>query len=358
MMKVGILSMQKVMNYGSFLQAFALKKTIEELGCQCEFIEIEKGKILPGLERSWHFFAKKFIARYLKWNIYTLYSYTHRFQKRFKNDFFKLLEADKHSIEYFDVVVIGSDEVFNFAQSVPWGYTLQLYGKISNTAKVISYAGSFGHTTMKDIELYGVREELSDAMKTMYAISVRDKNSFDIVTELTGKRPCLNVDPVLMFDYSTYVKPVGRKNYLIVYTYANRMTDKKEISTIRNFARKNGLKIISIGFYFDWCDETVIPDPFEVLGYIKNAEFVITDTFHGSVMSLKFNCRFAAFIRSSNKQKMRSLLSQFRLENRIIDDVTKLEHILLSPCDYHYANSVLAEERKKSIDYLKSNLMV
>lgn len=355
-MKIGILSMQKVMNYGSFLQAFALKKTIEGLGHQCEFIDIENGRILPGLERSCTFLFQKLVERYFKLNVFTLFSYTQRFRNRFRKEFWNILGVDVHAFNHFDTVVIGSDEVFNFAQRVPWGFTLQLYGKIPNADKVISYAGSFGHTTIGDIYHYGLYEGISASMKTMKAISVRDKNSFDIVTALLGKKGEFNVDPVLMFDYLPYIKSTTETNYIIVYTYANRIKDKKEIDTIKAFARKYGLKIMSIGFYFSWCDKTVIPDPFEVLGYIKNANFVITDTFHGSVMSLKFNCQFAALVRPSNRQKMTSLLSQFHLEDRIVDKIQNLETILTSRCDYSFANAELVKEAAKSIEYLKSNL--
>ena len=348
--------MQRVMNYGSFLQGFALKKTIEELGNKCEFVDIEQGKIFPELRRTPSFLLQKAWERYGKWDFLKRIRYTRMFQQRFRNEFFETLSVNEHRLSHFDTVVIGSDEVFNFAQRVPWGYTTQLYGRVSNADKVISYAASFGHTTMADIEHYGVKEEMAAALKSMQAISVRDDNSFALVKELTDKEPLRHVDPVLMFDYAPYVKPVNKNNYIIVYTYPNRIKDKKETEAIRAFARKHGKKLVSIGFYFPWCDETVIPDPFEVLGYIRQADYVVTDTFHGSVMSLKFNRPFAAIVRSSNRQKMTSLLSQFRLDNRIVGNMEKLEDKLLMSSDYDFVNMELQKERIRSLDYLKANL--
>lgn len=355
-MKVGILSMQKVMNYGSFLQGFALKKTIEELGHQCEFIDIEQGRVFPELKLSYAFLFKKVVERYMKWDVLTRLRYTRIFRKRFNTEFFDLLGVNTHTITHFDAVVIGSDEVFNFAQRVPWGYTPQLYGKVSNANKVISYAGSFGHTTMQDIEYYGVKDEIEDSLRSMAAISVRDKNSYELVHKLTGKSPLIHVDPVLMFDYLPYVQLPDLKDYIVVYTYPNRIKDKKEIAAIRSFARKYNKKLISIGFYFPWCDETVIPTPFEVLGYMKQADYIVTDTFHGSVMSLKFNRPFVALVRSSNKQKMTSLLSQFNLANRIVEDINLLEETMLQKSNYDYVNLLLKAERVKSLDYLTQNL--
>lgn len=355
-MKVGILSMQKVMNYGSFLQGFALKRTIEDLGHQCEFIDIEQGKIFPEYKRTYIFIIRKIIQRFIKWDFIKHIKYTAIFHHRFKNIFFDLLDTDKHTIQHFDTVVIGSDEVFNFAQRVPWGYTPQLYGAINNTNKVISYAGSFGHTTMKDIIQYKVKNEIAFSMNKFSAISVRDQNSYDIVKELLNKEPILHVDPVLMFDYKPYIQSINKKNYILIYTYPNRINDKKEINAIKSFAKKHNKQIISIGFYFSWCDETLIPTPFEVLGYFQHADYVITDTFHGTVMSIKFNRKFATIVRNTNKQKLTSLLKQFKLDNRIVNEIQLLEEKLLINSDYTLINQKLKEERTRSLYYLQNNI--
>ncbi|WP_302608441.1 polysaccharide pyruvyl transferase family protein [uncultured Bacteroides sp.] len=355
-MNIGILSMQKVMNYGSFLQGFALKRTLENLGHYCEFIDIEQGKIFPELKRTPFFLLKKGWERYCKRDILARLRYTRLFQKRFSNEFFEELGVNRHTLQYFDVVVIGSDEVFNFAQRVPWGYTPQLYGKVSKASKVISYAGSFGHTTLEDIYHFGVGEEIASALSVMSAISVRDVNSFDIVKRIVGREAHIDIDPVLLFDYKPYIRSISRKDYIIVYSYPNRIKKKEEIIAIKKFAKKYNKKLISIGFYFPWCDETVIPHPFEVLGYIKGADYVITDTFHGSVMSLKLNRPFAVLVRDSNQQKMTSLLSQFNLQSQIVADMNSLEIKLLYKIDYSSVNKVLKKAQIESLVYLNSHI--
>lgn len=355
-MKVGILSMQKVMNYGSFLQAFALKKTIEELGHQCEFIDIEQGQIFPELKCTYTFLFQKAVERYMKWDIMTRLKYAYKFRQRFKTEFFNLLGVDIHTIKHFDVAIIGSDEVFNFSQRVSWGYTPQLYGRVVNADKVISYAGSFGHTTLDDIYHFGVQEEMASALASMAGISVRDINSFEIVRKLTGREAIINIDPVLLYDYVSWIKPVNRKNYIVVYSYPNRIKKQKEIDAIKSFAKKHGKKLISIGFYFPWCDETVVPDPFEVLGYMRGADYIITDTFHGSVMSLKFNRPFVALVRDTNRQKMNSLLTQFHLEDRIVTHIESLENRMSRPIDYDSVNNILATEKIRSLEYLRRYL--
>ena len=287
-MKIGILSMQHVRNYGSFLQAYALKTTLESFGHQCEFIDIEPGPQLPGLERNLKYLVGMAFKRYCNWKAIVSSLGRMKCQKlyyeRFDKEYLPELGIHKHTFKEYDLVVIGSDEVFNFNQHGSYGFTTQLYGDVKNAKKVVSYAGSFGTTTIDVVDKFGVRDILAKTLGSMAAISVRDDNSFNVVKSLLGKEPSYNIDPVLMFDYQKYARDPKEKDYIVVYSYPNRIKGKEEIDAIKRFAKEKGKKLISICFYFPWCDETVIPHPFEVLGYLKNADYVITDTIHGCVM--------------------------------------------------------------------------
>ena len=359
-MKIGILSMQHVRNYGSFLQAYALKSTLESLGHQCEFVDIKYGHQLPGLERNIKYLVGMAIKRYFNWDaIRTFFprlKYTKIYQERFDKDYLPELGIHKHTFNSYDLVVIGSDEVFNFNQHTSYGFTPQLYGDVKSAKKVVSYAGSFGTTTIDVISRFGVREILAETMSKMAAISVRDTNSFEVIKNLLGKEPSFNIDPVLMFNYQQYARDPKEKDYIVVYSYPNRIKCKEEIDAIKRFAKEKGKELISICFYFPWCDKTVIPHPFEVLGYIKNADYVITDTFHGCVMSMKFNKQFVALVRDSNRQKMSSLLDQFGLEGRMCEEFGDLKNRLEKWIDYAPVNEKIAKETEKSILYIKDFL--
>ncbi len=359
-MKIGVLSMQHVRNYGSFLQAYALKTTLESFGHQCEFVDIEPGPQLHGLERNMKYLVGMAIKRYFNWNAIVSslgrIKYQKMYYERFDKEYLPDLGVHKHTFREYDLVVIGSDEVFNFNQHGSYGFTTQLYGDVKNAKKVVSYAGSFGTTTIDVIDKFGVRDKITEAMSRLAAISVRDSNSFNVVKCLLGKEPSFNIDPVLMFDYQRYAKEPQEKDYIIVYSYPNRIKGKEEIEAIKQFAKEKGKKLISICFYFPWCDETVIPHPFEVLGYIKNADYIITDTFHGCVMSIKFNKQFVALVRDSNKQKMSSLLEQFGLGGRMCEEFGDLKKRMEQKIDYEPVNEQITIEAEKSIQYLQSCL--
>lgn len=358
-MKVAILSMQEVKNYGSFLQAFSLKKNIEALGHTCDFINIVPGEQLGEYRQSRFHKVKLLAARLCGWDFFVRLKYIYRFQSRFSKEFLPYLGVERGKVnkDHYDVVVIGSDEVFNCAQKTWFGFSPQLFGEGLNADKVITYAASFGATDTDKLERLGIKERVVKALGNISAISVRDVNSYETIRRLLGKEATMNVDPVLIYDYSQYMpKSVDLKDYMIVYTYPGRITDKEEIKAIQNFARSKGLKLVSIGHYFPWVDKTIVPTPFEVLAYFKNADYIVTDTFYGSVFSLKFNKRFCTIVRNMNSNKLRSLLKQFCLTDRIASSANDIAEIMERPIDYAVVNEIISKEKNRSIAYLRNSI--
>ena len=94
----------------------------------------------------------------------------------------------------------------------------------------------------------------------------------------------------------------------------------------------------------------------EVLAYIKNADFVITDTFHGTVFSIKYQVPFGTIIRESNKQKLGDLLNTFNLCNRQIVNINDIEDVLAKALNVEEIKNILTDEQAKAKDYLKNNL--
>lgn len=361
-MRIGILSMQEVKNYGSFLQAYSLKKNIEALGHTCYFINIMPGEQLGEYKVERFRKLKLLSQRLLGWDFIERLKYIYLFQSRFKNEFFAELgvknDFSNNGLHY-DVIVIGSDEVFNCAQKTWFGFSPQLFGNGLNADKIISYAGSFGATTVETLKKLGIKERVASYLTDNFsAISVRDDNSAKVVRTLTKIEPILNVDPVILTDWRKHMPEshVPLTNYMIVYTYPGRISDKKEIRAIKDYAQKKHLMIISIGHYFPWVDKTIIPHPFEVLAYFRDAACIVTDTFHGSIFSIKNQKPFCAIIRDMNSNKLTYLLSQFGLENRIAQNMNDLTGILDTPINYEAVNNIIDKETIKGLEYLKLNI--
>ena len=360
-MKIGILSMQEVKNYGSFLQAFSLKKNIEALGHECDFVNIIPGQQIGNFKQRRFHKIRLLIERLWGWDFIKRLITIYKFQSRFSKQFLPYLGVKRGGTESFhDIVVIGSDEVFNCAQKTWFGFSAQLYGEGLDTNKVITYAASFGATTVEKLQMLGLKDEVARMLANNFSqISVRDENSRQMVMELTSREPQMHVDPVLIYDYSEFMpKEKHKDDYIIVYSYPGRISDKNEVAAIQTFAKKKGLRLLSIGHYFPWCDDVVIPTPFEVLAWFRDAAYIVTDTFHGSVFSIKFNKKFCTIVREMNNQKLTYLLKQFGLEGRIITDQNRLEKIVEAEIDYRSVNEKIAFETAKSIAYLKENLVL
>lgn len=363
MKKVGILSMQRIANYGSFLQAYGLKHILEDLECDVQFVDYHPGETLipadggTGLRRKISKVLEAFEYNApLKEKIKFI-----KYKKNYAKNYYSYLGIS-NEMNYspeLDVLVIGSDEVFNCVQNnTNVGFCPELFGVGHNAKKVITYAASFGNTTVEKLKKYGVDKKVASYLNNIDSISVRDKNSGRIVKELTGREPLYNLDPVLAYDFigkcSDIPTSVPEDNYMILYGYAGRFS-KEECNKIRNYADGRGLKILCIGGVQDVCDKFIDCNPFEVIAYFQHAECIVTDTFHGTILSVIANKKFVSIVRNSgygNSEKLTDLLGRLQMQNRILSDFCNLTNQIEESIDYLNVNQLIGKERENSINYL------
>ncbi len=357
-MKIGIMSMQRIHNYGSFLQAYGLKKIIENLGYEVCFVDYQFEKSIIKIKKDYISKIKNNlnIFNYLK-KKRIINNYNNWFEKEYIP--FLCGREKNYLPKNIDELVIGSDEVFNCLQTYPVGYSRQLFGYQFDNIPVISYAASFGQTNVERLNKYNISQEIGDMLRKFKSISVRDNNSFNTVYELTDIKPTVNLDPVLMYDFSKdVIDNVNIDNYIIVYAYPNRLT-KKEERIIKKFAKKHNKKIVSLGMYQKIADIDITVNPFEVFAYFKHADFIITDTFHGSIFSIKTHSKFCTLIRNNsegNSNKLSDLLNRLSLNECIINDISNIEDFYNKKIDYKKCDSILEKEKNNTINYLKNNI--
>lgn len=367
MQTVGILTMHRVVNYGSFMQAYALKNIIESYGYQVSFRDFKTGQprhlgekiVLPSFINK----IKKFILNF-KHTILRR-SFAKKMDYQFKYQYLPMLGV---AVEYnydlsADKMFIGSDEVFNYTQNHGFAYVPALFGHDISAKDIISYAASAGYANWSDVVNDGMQEELGSGFKKINYLSVRDDNTSTIVQNCTGIKPTLVIDPTLLYDFSkeTPSERFVEGKYLLIYAYGGRMDSPEEIAAIRKYAASKNLKIVSAGFYHDWCDENILVSPFELLKVFKDAEFVVTDTFHGSIFAMKHEKKFATFVRKksvwgSNANKVVFLLKQFGMESRIVDDLDMISDVLEKPAPYEVFNERLKELQSVSRNFLTAAL--
>ncbi len=363
-MKTGILSMQMVDNYGSLLQAYGLKKIVESLGSSVEFIDIKKIEedyVLTDSIEKYHFdeseektrlqklFDKKIFVRLRNKVTIKL------FKQKCRKFRIKELEISKKSTEY-DLCIIGSDEVFNCLNAGWWGYTSQLFGNVSEAKKIITYAASCGATKFKDLPEI-IKTSINRAICNISKISVRDNNTYDFMKEFGVVEIERNLDPVLIYDFDTEVMnakfPRLPKHYCVIYSYSYRFYQEKEINTILEFCDKYNLTPIAIQGEQTWCKKFIACNPFECLKVFAHADFVITDTFHGTIFSAKYANKFAVIIRDSNANKLEDLIKKIGIEKHVLRDISYIESIYNVNKDKDAINKILKTEQIHTIKFLK-----
>lgn len=370
MAKIGIISMQRVMNHGSFLQAYALKKTVENNipDAECVFIDLPSNgkrksdssntKTYIDILRFWYHKLRKHDAichEYcLRWN----YQKFRDIYRECLKDYLGVTDSRNYNTDY-DAVIIGSDEVFNCTQEDAWwGASMMLFGEGVTTKKLISYAASFGYTTEERLFEFGLYDKVASNLGNFSAISVRDNNSEQIILKMIGLKPYKHLDPVFIYDFQKELKiKKKKKKYLVIYQYQNRINDQQVIDEIKKIARNTGCKILSVFEYSNWSDENVVCNPFEAMEYIRDAEYVITDTFHGCVMSIKHNKKFVALCRESNHNKLMDVLHTFQLEKQLLTENEYIWDILNHKIDWMQVNRTIEKQSEDTICYLKNTLL-
>ena len=127
-------------------------------------------------------------------------------------------------------------------------------------------------------------------------------------------------------------------------------------------SKEKNLKVYAIGGIQKCADRFIDCSPFEVLAYFRNAEEVVTDTFHGSIFSVITHRPFTTLIRKSvgnsygNEEKLSDLLNRLDLAERMTTRVEDAEHINQKPIDYGKVDELLKAHREIAKDYLRDNL--
>lgn len=371
-MNICILSMQRVNNFGSLLQAYSLKKILENEGHNVYFIDIEKKEedniLLDGFTNNFSNERESkanFLSKIKKIDKYAINRLTIKNKVKQQNINFEAfrneyLEINKKLLnEKYDICVIGSDEVFNALSASSWGFTSQLFGNVNQAKKVITYAASCGATTYEKVP-EKVRNKIKDSFKKVLAFSVRDENTKKFVEKISNKDVNINLDPVVIGNFDDEMEKNNLKNlpkhYCIVYSYYNRMHNKSEIEAIKKFCKLKKMELITVGAPQFWISNHLVLNPFEMLNVFKNADFVITDTFHGSIFAAKYTKKFATIIRESNKNKLSDLLRRLNVENHLLSDINDLENIYLENNDTNKLNEISKKQKDISIQYFRDIL--
>lgn len=374
MTTIGIMSMQRIHNYGSTLQAYSLQRLIVAAvpHAQVSFVDYRPGSVIIDSPSSPESRMRRAMSKAREYN---------KIDVPLKDRVRFLNHKRAYGKRYFPVVgippvpnydldvdcqVIGSDEVFNCVQVNPnVGYSRDLFGHGTAAKRLISYAASFGNTTLDKIRSFRIDDEIRQDLEQFAALSVRDRNSFEIVSHLIDRPPLVHVDPALAYDLMCDPRvPQERLHeepYLIVYGYSGRLTDG-ENAALRAYARRVGAQILTFGGVQKCGDAFVECSPFELLAFFRDAAAVVTDTFHGTIFSIINHRPFGTIVRPSaggsygNEEKLNFLLETFNVSARRLAAPGQIDEVLSTPLDDAAIDTVITSERARAIEYLAENV--
>ena len=319
-MKIAIVTVyDSVVNFGSFLQAYAMSKVLESRGHEVFFVRrMPNDEILKRFNRlakiqnsvsSKNGIKAKFLSQRSKYVIQREMDANKNRYKCSLSDWKSIKIIDPAEIEDcgIQLVICGSDEIWNIHNK---DIDLDFYscGWVKHIPK-LAYAISSGNSKTSE---YLNDPEFFNAVGDFCKILPRDQMTQSLITDITNVKESIVCDPTLLlgqdgFTLTNKGKEFGK--YILVYSY---FLTRKEKKFIKKYARNNGLKIISPCIYSSIADEVVYTSALDFPSLVFNAECVYTTTFHGTIFSLMFAKRFCALPRLP---KVANLLEQLEAYN-------------------------------------------
>lgn len=352
-MKISIITLHAVSNYGSVLQTVATDAFWKEMGLEVEFLNYKREdcrSIALFLRKEWY--KKPNILFPIKALIYlpTLIRWKFVFD-RFIKDNIKTTEKvytyeeDFSEIPDADIYCTGSDQVWN--SKLNNGILGMFYlDYVPDNKKRISFAASFGKDTLDEWE----KRETKSLLSKYDYITVREKSGVDIIKDLGIYNVEQFLDPTLLFGSNHWNKyasdRMSKSKYLFVYQLHYNEGIEQFINEI---AKTKGLKVVRLCYRYDEVIKKgkclIIPKVKDFLGCIKHAGMVITDSFHATAFSVNYNVPFISILpKEQFGGRIHSLLELTGLEDRLIFEDYSVEKAC-SSVDFTFANKVLDEQR-------------
>lgn len=332
-MNIGIVTVYNSYNCGSYLQAYALYKTLSKQGNIVAFLKREPYRL-----GTLRYRICKAIKALLKGHpIKALFIIKEHFN--FKKIQKKLPKIS--TLDGVDLVIYGSDTIWNL-EAAYFKANIEKYWGIGVENKKITYAASVGSTKAENFYEDPVFKK---SINDFCGVAVRDEHTYTIAKNLLeGREPTRVIDPTMLLstdDYSELIAKSSKEGFILVY-YFGKMPKKQKVM-LKKFAQSQNKKIITFG-------KSVPFFPEYMLAYYKAADYVITNTFHGNIFSIMFNKRFVSY--GKEQKKVVGLLEEFGLSHRLLNDDDVIDQVLLSEINYDEVNAVLSKKREQSLEYL------
>ncbi|MEP4077637.1 polysaccharide pyruvyl transferase family protein [Haloferula sp.] len=323
-LRIGIATFTWGDNYGAVLQAHALQVFLARAGHDVEIIDFRTFSRPKGLKR---FVGKSVRLTERKWKA-ELFERFRKAHMKFTPEVFKTKDELAALRDRYDMVISGSDQVWNPRWLAQFNglFELCFLSFAGEGTLRVSYAASFGHSESSSIKQEWL-ELLADCLKRMDAVSVREESGVKLVSEIGGRSDAVHVvDPTLLLEGTYYDVLAGprrnRENY--VFCYMLHELDSDADLAVESIVSESRLKCIR-------CDSQrssihkgySLPSPKGWIRKIRDAEFVVTNSFHAVVFCVIFQVPFIAVLVKGSLSGMNARIIDFlgdlNMQDRIIE---------------------------------------
>jgi hypothetical protein len=364
--KIVTITCHNVYNHGASLQEYALLRFLEKQGFDVEtinytpwylnthfnFFSIDNPRYKKNVILKVIYIILKFPLKLLNYpRKINFDKFSRKHIKQTKQNY-KTNQDLKKNLPEADAYICGSDQIWNsyFENGKDPAFYLDF---VPDNKLKISYAPSFAIDEIAP----DLREFVKKKISKLDAISIRESSGKQILNKLGIENTVQVLDPVFLLDKDEWDKlatPIKENNYILIYDFENNPLIKQIALEIKD---KYGLSIISLNKKTNYADKKYFykgPDMF--LSLIKNADFVLANSFHALAFSIIYKKEFYIFNRKDKiNTRMRDLLKLINLEKRLIDNFDAYQS---SPkIDFDKIEEKISKHIQKSKNYLINSLL-
>ena len=364
-MRISLITLHCVNNYGSVLQTYATQQVLTNMGHEVEIVDYYRPDLtllhklfscylyeahnLKGLVKNLVFLPSNIAMQKMFGGFRTKYF------KVSAHKYYSEADFEKYPIDA-DAYIVGSDQVWNSVLNHglirPYYLSYAKKGK-----KKIAYSSSFGVDKLKEEEKAFNKEMLS----SFDYITTRELSGVSIVKDLGLDNVSQVLDPTLLLSKGKWLEIAEeckeKKPYILVYQLHHHEGLDAYISHLAN---KQGLKVIRICYRYDEFRKfghcVYLPHVDQLLGYISNAAYVITDSFHVTAFSVNLNTQFESIVPAKQfGGRISSLLTLVNLQNRGVQDFKHCQFD--EKIDFAAVNIILQKKREEDISLIHNKLI-
>jgi Polysaccharide pyruvyl transferase. len=365
MKNIGILTFHFADNIGAVLNCYGLQKTLQRMGMNVSIINfvppliLDHSTLIPSPRRAVYDFGAPLpiLKGYSPQLVTRLINFPKNFSRKIKFENFRknflsisypqVEKLNSSDCNLFDACIVGSDQVWNpeYLALSNLGYLLPF--SLQNTLKIAYAASVTANISIKQSNVF------KKHLCSFSAVSVRESYSANELAKILGVDVQCTLDPTLLLNASDYDKILQECNvsipdeFILVYNFGPFINNKID-KLAKKLSIEMGIPIFNVGTDLT---KNYVAGPSEFIWLLKKASFVITNSYHVTLLSLKFKKKLLVIVPGARGMRLLDILKRLELEETVLNVKKPFEDI-----DYSTVEELLSKDESHSLEFLNHAL--